>query len=378
MDPDTLPSIEVLLVPPKHPFPQVEQELGRLRTLREASDRQFVEKIQDAYDKAHAELIADIDSQIRPIVDRLRKDIKRKEKSVSLLEEFDNMRNVENLAIRIHRQPPVDLETKETISDIHEKLLKEEKKTLDQALKEFGDVTKVFKKAVKDNLTKYFSRRNRKKSSFVQTHKRPQTNGIRPVLNVRVGSSSVGDGLLDAASYPSVLGLMNDEIIAFNAGETSLLNTILYRSRQLGIDAVMELGRGLSPTNISLPSSFLDPSQQIATAIKRSLQYLPPAIARVWRQRAFEHSTMELDIHPPASDDEMDDEMLNARLKAEESVTKARVKSYLKAKAQMIKELVYLVEVTIRDASVAWNVTVSPDTVPFFSLDELLFRNISR
>jgi hypothetical protein len=379
VDPDNLPSIEVLLVPPKHPFPQVEQEIGRLRSLREATDAQYVAKIQDAYDKANKDLLADIETQIRPIVNRLVKDKPFKRMSESLLQHFDNNRNVENLVIRIHRQPRVDLDTKQTISDMQEKLIKEEKQTLDQAVKEFSDVAKVLKRAVKENLTKYFSRGGKKmKSAFVQKGNRSGTSGIGEVLNVRVGSSSVGDGLLDGASYPSVLGLVNDEIIAFNSGDTSLLNTILYRSRQIGINAVIELERGLSPIKFSSPSSFLDPSNSVARAIKQQLQYLPPAIVRVWRERAFQHATMELDIHPPSSDDEMDEEMLNAMLKSEESIRKARVKSYLKAKAQIIGDFIRLIEWTIRDASIAWNVTVSPDTVPFFSLNELLFKNISR
>jgi len=49
VDPDTLPSIEVLLVPPKHPFPQIQAQISKVRSKREKQQSQTKASIDNSF-----------------------------------------------------------------------------------------------------------------------------------------------------------------------------------------------------------------------------------------------------------------------------------------------------------------------------------------
>jgi len=75
---------------------------------------------------------------------------------------------------------------------------------LQQGIKEIAEIGKLIKGSVGKCIMKYFP--IQQQTSFVQIY-----SGIEQVINVRVGSSEMGDNLSDGSSYPSIVGtVVND------------------------------------------------------------------------------------------------------------------------------------------------------------------------
>ena len=375
IDPDALPSVEVLLVPPKVPFPQVHEELMLLREKREAKNKKFESRIQISYQKEKALLIKAISDEVSQAMSGITGKVRRSPTS-SLIEATDNDRNVENVVVQVMPTAEVPIQIKESIIDIDSKLQLEESKQIQQGIKEFGEISKIIKETVKKGIAALFksngSGMRQPKPSFTQLSDGSNSHGIKDVLNLRFGSSTIGDGLSDGASYPSIPGMIRDEHMDRASAESALLNEILFFSRQLGLDVVAFLQGTLFPPSGSAASSFIDPSSYTTKLVRQAMQYLPPGLARVWRKRAMEHSTIEVDLYPPGSDWKTDKEMLNASLKSYEVLRRARLKAYVAAKERVTREIVRIIEKTIKSAAEKWGLITTPDNLPTFSLQQLV------
>jgi hypothetical protein len=347
VDPDTLPSIEVLLVPPRHPFPQVQEELRQLRIKRERSEKGLDGRIKLAYSKSRAAMLKEIAAVIQPFL----------QKRASLLE---TGHNVENVAINVLPVPDIGPHVKSLLGEIDNKRGIEETKQIEQGIKELDAVRSLIKKTVEESMRLTFgksvsgSQTKPSKSSFIEEDK----FGIKPVLNLRVGSSSIGDELKDGSSYPSVLGLVANENEDRNAAEMTLLNSLLYFTHQLGYDCINFVRAALLPGKYSAqPSSFIDPmggpasdpSLVMTNVVKQMMRFIPPGVPRVWRKRAMKHSTVQLDIHPPESDSRLDAEMIRAMLKSERDLRKTRLKAYIKTKKRILKDIVFEIRTAISE-----------------------------
>jgi hypothetical protein len=367
LDPDSLPSIEVLLVPPDHPFPQVQEELERFRSLREARELSLLNTIKSQFASAKQSIITELNETLNSVGPL-----------PGSLMQLSSSRDIENVAIDILPIKDAGLTVKEEIQAIDEKTSKEEQAQVQQFAKEIGDVKQVFLDAVKAGVKKYFqsSKSPRRTSVFLQTDSFEEDKfGIKPVLNIRVGSSSLPDGLDDGSSFPSVVGMVDDELRRSLEGENVLLNSALFYTRQLGLICISFINRRFRIPPGHTVSSFLDPSTATANMLRQSLKYLPPGVPRFWRKKSMRHSTVELKIHPPESDSELDREVLRAMLKSEETVRKARLKAFTKSRKRLLKEIVDKIDDSLRRAATAGGYWMAPVNVPSFTLNQLLFGN---
>lgn len=350
VDPDSLPSVEVRLIPPKMPFPQVQEELRRFHVRMEQIEKMLMRSIKIQYTKSLQKLIRET-SQL--IVPRIKALVGSKSKTGVFLQEEDDSRNIENVAISVLPMPTIDLRVKGTIKEIYVKRQSDEKTQIDAAVKEFPKMADEIINYIKTSFQKNFrgSIRRSKGPSLLQRGE-DKLNGINPVLNVRIGSSNSGDGLLDGSSFPSVVSLVEDENEKQNQGESTLLNSVLFYTRQLGIRAIKHLYALLRRPKTPV-SSFLEPSSA-GEAAKEAMAYLPPAIPRVIRRHALEYSTVQFDISPPEPDYITTREQLNAMLEAEMVVQSSRRSAYIQAKKSMMKEILRGIDKVIREAAINW------------------------
>ena len=355
VDPDTLPSIEVLLVPPKDPYPQVRAELIRIHQLREAVEKKYEEEIINAYIAQVEILRKAVPDMIEPITSPLQ------ESGIpgSLLEGWSSSHNVENLAISVAAMPEVGMKVKDTILSMEEKRAGDERLQMEQALKEFPETTKLITEALKASLSKYFSSSGNR--ALLQQAERTDQSGIKQVLNVRVGSSDSGDGLSDGASFPSVLGMVEEENESRDAGELTLLNSILFHSRRLGVEALKLIETSLNPHD--LRPSYLQLPGFRGDAMSSSTKLLPPAFPRILRKKAFEHSTVQLDMIPPAMDDWSTVDQLNAVLQSEVALKKSRLSAYITVKKRLMNDIVTDIGTAVRTAAIRWGLITDPSTV---------------
>lgn len=377
VDPDLLPSVEILLVPPKHPFPQLSEEVQRLRSLREKSELKLGTVVRKAFERARDGIAKEIPALIEPFISRI-------QQSAAFLEVEDS-RTVENVVVNIAPVHDVGIGLKEEVGAIFEKQGRDEDSQIQQSAKEFEDVKKVLVGAVSSSLKKYFSSGKTRKSKTAQRGNNPaflqlvndQSTyaGMKPVLNLRVGSSAISDGLKDGSSYPSVFGIIQDEFQSRTAAENALMNSILSFTRSLGEDCIRIIGRTMEGVRGTIHSSFIDPSAPIANMVKQSLKYLPPGVPRLWRKRAFQHSTIEVDIHPPTSDEEIDREQLRAMLKSDELLRNGRLKAYTAARKRLLNDLVIMIDEEIRNHAIRLGFWSDGDYLPKYTLNELLFDN---
>ena len=349
-DPDTLPSVEVLLVPPKRPFPQVQAEITRLKRSREKSDQALLLKVVGAYQKALGKLQKSISDTTVKYIKPLYKT------RTSFLQQGDDSRHVENVAIRVMAMPKPGLKVKNTIKDIAKKRSSEFRLQVDQGVKEFDQVLKLIVQAVDTSMRKYFGTRQ----SFLQVDDATIYGGIRPILNLRVGSSSQGDGLADGSSFPSVVGLVEEFNEEKSASELFILNAILRMTRKLGVQAIMMLKSSIFPP--LMPNSFLQASP-LTPQIKAAMQYLPPAFSGIMRRRGLEHSTVELDLYPPVDDDVTTTEVLHAVLQAEVELKKSRVRAYVGVRKRLVRDILAKIGATVRAAAVQWGQVVDSSNV---------------
>lgn len=348
-DPDTLPSVEVLLVPPKFPFPEVQEELRRFHDEREQMEQKLLEAVRDQFVQSLAQMRKDITNLVSPQVKALERSASQR---ASFLEQEDTTRNVENVAISILPIPPVDIRVKNVIQEIYGKRKAEEAAQAMAAIAEFPRMATEIMRFVQSSMSKHFTGKTpRTRPSFLQEDPLHQA-GINPVLNVRVGSSNIGDGLFDGNSFPSVVSLVEDENEQQNEGESTLLNSVLYYSRKLSSSAI-KLLRTLLQTGRNPVSSFFEPSPA-GKAAKQVLGYLPPAVPRVIRRHAMEYSTVQLDIAPPEADSTTTQEQLNAMLEGDMIIQRSRRYAYIHAKAAMLEEAKRGIEKTIRQAAIDW------------------------
>jgi len=379
LDPDNLPSIEILLVSPKVAFPQLRQEVQRLRSQREAAESKLNSLVVTAFTRSRISLIKEVMSIIQPFTSRINK--------ASSFIQGEKSRNVENVAVNILPMHDVGLGVKEEVDAIFDKLARDEDTQIQQSVKEFDEVKSILVEAIKSKLQKYFgagmspnhgSSQGDRNSALLQVDSHhDHFEGVKKVLNVRVGSSSLGDGLKDGSSFPSVLSVVKDEVENQIAAENALLNSIMFYTRTLGKDCAQLIRQNFGLMNGRVASSFLDPSAPVANVVKQSLKYLPPGVPRMWRKRAFKHSTIELDIRPPGSDEEIDREQLRALLKSFDIVRRAGLKAFVLARKRLINELVSDIDDAVRQYAVLHGVWRDGTSIPSYTLNELMFSNVT-
>ena len=369
VDPDTLPSVEVLLVPPKYPFPQIREQLNVIHDRREMKEKRAEQLVLVSYTAQLNRLKASIAQMIEPVVQPLRTQWREgMYYPMALLQSEQNPHNVENVVIHVKPVPVPGTRVKSVIDAINSKRDAEEEKQLSQGVSEFRQFSQILTGCLQRSLKKYFKPQARiRPISFLQQIIRDDQNGLNPVLNLRVGSSDIGDGLLDGASYPSVVGMVEEENEMRNSAEATLLNEILYYSNQLVLESTNLIKLLLFPPSETIVPGGMSllqiPGLSQATSSVGKLVPIPPAVARVLRKRAMKHSTVQLDITPPKMDDWTVVDVLNASLEAHEALKKSRASAYIKVKREMAKEVRAEVDKLVRLAAIKWGVYADPRNV---------------
>ena len=349
-DPDSLPSVEVLLVPPKEPFPEVQLELLRLRNAREAKEKQFERTLIDVYSKEVRRIDASIQREASAIVSRLM------DRSDSFLQTEKQDSPIESVVIHVGKISPIDTKVKQTIQRMESKRSSEEDKQIRQAISEFRQMGNLILRRVKEGFRKHFRRVSQ---SLLQTGR----SNIRDILNIRVGSSSTDDHLSDGASFPSVVSMVEDEHEKRDESELVLLNSILFYTDKLCETAVYSLNSTLS---INLPrASFLETPSLVTRQAKSATKFAPPAFKRILRKRALSHSTVELNIEPPVMDDSSIVDQLNGILQTEMILKKSRIGAYIRAKRRLVKEVTKRIDDTIRTAAIKWGQEMDPGNITY-------------
>jgi hypothetical protein len=373
VDPDRLPSIEVLLVPPKHPYPQVQEELTKLHFKREAEEKNLENSIMRSYNQQVKSLVSTIDKQLDPVMKPLIREWYTKmgmlpQIGTSLIEQEQL---VENVAIHVSRVAEPSSRVRNTIQAIDRKRASDERTQVNQGIGEFRQIATAIQRAVSVSMSKYFARTaSFKATSLLQSGpSRNQTMGINPVLNIRVGSSSIGDGLSDGASYPSIVGMVEEEREEGDMGEENLFSTIMRFSRLLLDTALTRLNKKIFPPEFRLPESYslLQASpllSKVSTATNK--MPIPPGVAREVRKRAFEHSTVELNIVPPEMDDYAIIDQLNALLQADIRIRLSRVDAFIRARRRFVEQINVQIDEIVRRAAVLWGIYPDPENVPIF------------
>ncbi len=370
VDPDRLPSIEVLLVPPKHPYPQVTSEIMKLHYKREEAEKLLENQVMSSYSSQLDALIRGIDRAVAPRMKPLIVAWYRKMGMLPPVASFLQVEQaVENVAIHVERETDPSSKVRSTIQAIDQKRQIDEAAQVAQGVAEFGSIGGAIQRAVSKGMSRYFVGTSTFTApSFIDISSLSnQTSGINPVLNIRIGSSEIGDGLSDGASYPSIVGMVEEERSEADMAEETLLNTILRFSRLLLDNALSELNKEIFPPEFHLPesTSFMQASPALgaASTVANKLP-IPPAVARVIRQRAFEHSTVELNIIPPEMDDYTIIDQLNAFLQADTQLRRARITAYMKEKRKLLLEIQNQIDEIIRRAAVLWGVFPDPENEP--------------
>ena len=346
MDPDSLPSIEVLLVPPKQPFPQIRSEILELRTAREEYQKELENQMILSYTTELEKLRQRIREAVLPQVQELYQQ-KGLSPLCSLLEVNNTAMTVESVAISIGKSGIVDVKLKDAIKMIDEKRSTEQKTQVQKGIEELKQISSLIMRTVQKAMTKYFKS---KKASFLQLPK--QVSNIHQVLNVRVGSSSIGDGLGDGASYPSIVGMIEEENEDRSSAELVLLNTLIFYTDKLLKGALLTLESLLRVPAALMgnPSSFMQGGPHAA-------------FSRILRKRALQHATVELNIEPPEMDDWTAIDQINAVLQAEMVLKKGRIDAYVRARRRTVKLGLLDIDRAIRKAAVRWKVIVDPSSV---------------
>ena len=357
VDPDTLPSIEVLLVPPKEPYPQVRETLMGIHVAREKTEARLKSQIINAFNTQQRRISVLIAEKSREIVKQLldRYNAALGGSAASSFADLSTPRDVENVVIHVKRSADPALGIGSLIKATNSMRSSIIQKQLNQAVKEFKEVGDIITASIKNSISKYFSG-SVAPGSFLQT----ANSGINQVLNVRVGSSSIGDGLADGSSYPSVVGMVEDEYTKGDLSEDYLLRLILKLSNQLVEQAITNLTTSLSPESFGvIPlqqySSFLQTKALPGLGQVASKMPIPPAAIAAIRKRAFKHSTIEVDITPPDMDKSLIADQLNSDLQGFKILHKSRVSANLLRKKAVVASIKPRIDKAVRRTADKWN-----------------------
>ena len=357
IDPDTLPSIEVLLVPPKEPFPQVREELIGLHVAREKAESQVQNQIFNAFKTQQERISTLINQKTNPIVKEL---LQRYNETIlanspSSFAETSSHMDVENVVIQVKRTADPAMGVRSLIKATESMRSSIILKQLKQAIKEFKEVGNAVVASIKKALSKYFTG-STSPGSFLQS----QNTGINQVLNLRVGSSSMGDALAGASSYPSVVEMVEDEYTKGDLSEDYLLRLILKLSNQLVEQAIAKLTVSLAPESHGViprqqRSSLLETMTFPGLGQVASKLPIPPAAISTIRKRALEHSTIEVDITPPDMDNSLVTDQLNSDLQGFKIVHKSRVTANLLRKKAVVASISGRIDKAVKRLSQRWD-----------------------
>lgn len=384
VDPDTLPSIEVLLVPPKAPFPQIREYLNLIHDRREVSEKRDEESILRSYTNQLNKMRYQIMQMIKPILipfeKQWREGMYYPVLGSSLLE-MNYSANIENLVVHIKPVPMPGNRVKKLITAVDDKRRSDERKQVMQGITEFGQFSQIITTALQRSMKKYF-RPNRNihpinvPTSLLQQSIRKDQNGLNPVLNIRVGSSDMGDGLMDGDSYPSVVGMVTEENEMRTSAQTTLFNELLFYSNQLVLEATNMIkvllfppsarmtAAGMTSQTDPLETSLLQiPGVSQAMAKTDKVMPMPPALAMIIRKRAMKNSTVQLDISPPQMDDWSIVDALNALLQSETTLGQARVKAYIMVKRELAKSVKAEIDQLVKTAAITWGLRPDPENL---------------
>ena len=356
VDPDTLPSIEILLVPPKEPFPQVRETLMSVHLAREKNEAQLRTQILSSFGSQQQRIAALITEKTRGILKNL---LARYNETVSSIvpisfAEVSTPRDVENVVIQVKRTTDPALGVRSLIKATSSMRSSIIRKQLQQGIKEFKEVGDVIVASIKKSLSKYFSG-SAAPGSFLQA----SSSGINQVLNLRVGSSSLGDGLVDGSSYPSVVGMVEDEYTKGDLSEDYLLRLILKLSNTLVEQTISNLTRSLAPEAYGVRPlyekfSFLQMNAMPGLGQIASKMPIPPAAIATIRKRALEHSTIEVDISPPDMDKSLMADQLNADLQGFKILHKSRVAANLLRKKALVTSVKSRIDKAVKRMADLW------------------------
>jgi hypothetical protein len=223
---------------------------------------------------------------------------------------------------------------------------------LKQGIKEIGQVAQVIEGAIEKSLKKYFGQR----FSFIQVSSH---SGINQVLNVRVGSSDIGDGLKEGESYPSIVSMVENDYDQRDLAQDYILRYILQESNELVEFACQQLFAHLiPPTNTEGQFSLVQlalPTNQLVSRVSSQLPIPPGALSTI-RKRGFRYSTIELDLDPPDLDKSIIVDQLNADLQAYKLLEKSISKIHVKRKKALVESIAPRIDLVVRRASKAWSI----------------------
>jgi hypothetical protein len=363
VDPDTLPSIEILLVPPKQPLPQIRAQLIRIHNSRERMEARLQRQMLKSYQSQQDKILKVIQKEAA----RIMKDINRKLTEFhdrSFQSSFIDMTksntsapdDVENLVVQVKRTSEPDAGIRSVIKATTSMQRSIESKQLRQASKEIKVVGSAIVTSIKKALSKHFKRFRSTWGSFLQT----SSSGINQILNVRVGSSNLGDGLGDGASYPSVVGMVEDEYTKADMAEDNLLRLVLKLSNNLVEMAIRQLNVALSPESQGIRMhqarySLIQMKGLPGLGHVASKLPIPPGAIATIRKRALEHSTVEVDITPPDLGRSLMISQLNADLQGFKVLHKSRVATNLLRKRALVKSIKGRIDNVVKRLSRKWD-----------------------
>jgi hypothetical protein len=328
IDPDTLPAIDIRLVPPKVSYSRIRDHLALLHKSREKEEQHIAGLIPDAYAQAMKGRYAKLESIVRNFAPS----------ASSFLQ--TNSSGTEELVVHIRDVPDVGASIIPVINDIEEKRRSEEQKTIDDLLKEFKQINIIINKFIENSFPKYFQ----KSPSFIQ----------RPVLNIRIGNSDIENGS-GHNSFPTVVDIVREEeTVNRDLSENNLNNLILFYVNKLINENNKFLKILLIPNYSEIPQIvYLHPDGSLSPAsfIDMGSAPIPAPLAGIVRRRAMKHSTVEVDITPPAMDETDAVDMLNSDLQSYQKLRRVRDRMFIQAKERMVKQEERVVDWIIREAA---------------------------
>jgi len=224
--PDTLPNIEVHLAPPVHPLPQVASEIQVLDKMRERSEEEKMSQLEFAFnaalENAKRQIGEAVGVSLRVFDDpRVWKNVA---KTGSFLRVRQRPNSAEEPSVRVKAlaAAPPDPAIKIKMDQLEEQRSAAEALTLDVAIAEMGELTKIVVAELEKQLQLQIEPWLVGSGSLLRSEARQipgSPEGLPKQLNVRVGASDV--------PYPTIASLVQDMETRRDTAENLLRQRIL-------------------------------------------------------------------------------------------------------------------------------------------------------
>jgi hypothetical protein len=219
---ETSPIIEVRLVPPANPLPEVSAEIQSLEKARDALEQEKTAKLDAAYNAALENAKSRISAAVGSALQLLDASPASGARHPSFLELRSKAVRASagqgpNVRVKVLSVPPPDASIKSKLDAMEAKRADVEAQMLDQAIQEMGELTDVVVNELKGSLQLQMSALlipavagavpKTHPPTLLETTERdvpgmPAPEGLPKQLNVRVGASDV--------PYPTVAGVAQD------------------------------------------------------------------------------------------------------------------------------------------------------------------------